>query len=239
MHVCAVPVVHCVDLSPSLSDGTLTGSFSLCTREGLTTGSSLADYPLTNITKPLGKCVTSSDCNTAGGEYCNRQDPSSACACAPATGQDSCTPIGRCELTPCSRCQRCISALQDAVQAQLLSSGSTRPSATAIASAFGGACFSLAASAGYDASSACGFVANSYIVPVANSGYFGLRPGAVCSTLGQCASLPTDCRLRTTALAPLLNITGSLDMCSAEGIAGGSALSGVVVATGGCRLWQE
>lgn len=223
-HFCTLLAVCC-----SLSDGTLTGSLSLCTSEGISGGSPLAGYPINNITKPAGTCSVDSDCNTAGGQFCNRQVTTSSCACAASTGQDTCTALGACELTPCSRCQRCIDGMQSAVQTQLLDS--SKPPVSVIASRFTQTCENLASTAGY-AITACSFISNAYILPSGSSGYFGLRPGALCSSLGQCASLPADCRLRTSAAPPLVNVTGNLDMCSAEGIAGGSPLRDVVVVAG-------
>lgn len=92
----------------------------------------------------------------------------------------------------------------------------------------------MAARGGYDAATACAYISAQYIMTSSSSssGYFGLRPGALCSSLSQCASLPASCVLKGTAAAPLLNVTGAIDMCSAEGVAAGSSLSGVVTVAG-------
>jgi hypothetical protein len=230
----------------------------------------LGGYPLDNITRPAGTCARDSDCSTASGQVCDMAEPVSACRCSSATGEDSCRALGRCVLSPQSRCQQCLSAMQGLSRAAL----GTRQSPSAIASNFRcgsvgnvhagqcltdrhragamveassrkphfcrrSACALLAPVAGYDASTACGFIASSYITSLGSSGYFGLRPGALCATLGQCASLPADTLLRSTGGAPLQNITGALDACSAEGIAGGTALSGVTTAATGAVGWQQ
>lgn len=218
----------------SLSNGTISGAFSLCTAQGIAgSGSALPGYPIDNITKPAGTCAADSDCNTASGQFCDKAQPTSSCACAASTGQDSCTSLGVCRLTPCARCQRCVSRMQGAVRAQLSATGTTKPSQVQITGAFNNMCEAYAGLGGYSASTVCQFVITSYIMPTGSSGYFGLRPGAVCSSLGECSALPADCRLRVPDGAPLANVTGGLDMCSAEGVASGSPLPGVVTVAGG------
>lgn len=223
----------------SLTDGTLTGSFSLCTSEGISGGRLLPGFPLDNITLPGGACSSDRDCNTAGGQFCSRAETSSACACGSLSGEDSCTTLGSCQLTPCARCQRCISSMQAAVQTRLQASGASRPSQVEVVGAFNSMCEPFAPTGGYP-TDACLFIISTYIMaPPGGSGYFGLRPAAVCSSLGQCSALPADCLLQVTSGSPLLNVTGSLDMCSAEGVAGGSALAGVSSAAGNALLLTE
>jgi hypothetical protein len=103
-----------------------------------------------------------------------------------------------------------------------------------ITGAFNTMCETYSYTAGYSSSSVCQFVIQSYIMPAGSSGYFGLRPGAVCSSLGECCGLPASCKLTVGPVpsAPLTNVTGGLDMCSAEGIVGGSPLMGVVTVVG-------
>lgn len=93
----------------SLSNGTLYGSFNMCTAEGLTSSTALSSYPVDIITKPAGMCAVNTDCSVAGGEFCDKAQTTSSCACIASTGTDSCTALGVCRLTPCSRCQRCLS----------------------------------------------------------------------------------------------------------------------------------
>jgi hypothetical protein len=152
-----------------------------------------------------------------------------------STGRDSCTALGVCRLTPCSRCQCCMSMMQSAVRTQMLSSGDRKPSQVQITGAFNTMCEAYSYVAGYSPSSVCQFVIQTYIMPSGSSGYFGLRSGAVCSSLGECSALSADCRLAVTPVPvePLANVTGGLDMCSAEGVAGGSQLLGVVTVAGG------
>lgn len=207
----------------------------MCTAEGLTSGTALTSYPIDNITKQAGMCAVNTDCNVAGGEFCDKAQTTSSCACIASTGTDSCTALGLCRLTPCSRCQRCLSQSQTATRNQLLSTvDSRKPSQVQITGAFNTMCETYSYTAGYFSSSVCQFVIQSYIMPAGSSGYFGLRPGAVCSSLGECSALPVSCKLTVAPVpsAPLTNVTGGLDMCSAEGIVGGSPLMGVVTVAG-------
>lgn len=128
--------------------------------------------------------------------------------------------------------------MQSAVRSQMLVSGTTKPSQVQITGTFYTMCEAYAGLGGYSANAVCQFVTQSYIMPSGSSGYFGLRPGAVCSSLGECSALPADCRLRVTDGAPLLNVTGALDMCSAEGIVNGSALPGVATVAGEPVKWS-
>lgn len=204
----------------------------MCTTEGVTNGTALTQYPIENITKPAGTCAADSACNVAGGQYCNKDTPTSACACTPSTGVDSCTSLGRCMLSPCARCQRCISSMQTATRNLLDEKGTNKPSQTQIVGALMTMCEPYANVAGYSSFSTCQFIIQSYLMPAGSSGYFGLRPGAVCKSLGECSALPPECKLKVTEGTPLANVTGGLDMCTAEGVSGGSALTGVVTVAG-------
>jgi hypothetical protein len=111
----------------------------------------------------------------------------------------------------------------------LLQEPTTYPWAGDVATAFVTDCKAFAPSAGY-AASLCDDVSSRYITPTAaSSGYFGLRAGALCSALEQCSNLPSTCRL--TSGTASVNAS-SLDLCSAEGVVGGTALKDVVNVAG-------
>jgi hypothetical protein len=111
----------------------------------------------------------------------------------------------------------------------LLQDAITYPWAGEVATAFVTECKAFAPSAGYEAS-LCDDVSSRYSTPTAtSSGYFGLRAGALCSALQQCSNIPSTCRL--TAGSANVNAS-SLDLCSAEGVAGGTALKDVVTVAG-------
>jgi hypothetical protein len=111
----------------------------------------------------------------------------------------------------------------------LLQDPTTYPWAGDVATAFVTDCKAFAPSASY-AASLCDDVSSRYITPTAaSSGYFGLRAGALCSALEQCSNLPSTCRL--TSGTASVNAS-SLDLCSAEGVVGGTAMKDVVTVAG-------
>jgi hypothetical protein len=122
--------------------------------------------------------------------------------------------------------------MQTATRTLLIERGANKPSQTQVVGAFMRMCEPYANVAGYFSFSTCQFIIQSYIMPAGSSGYFGLRPGAVCKSLGECSALPPDCNLKVTDGTPLANVTGGLDMCTAEGVSGGSALTSVVTVAG-------
>jgi hypothetical protein len=62
-----------------------------------------------------------------------------------------------------------------------------------------------------------------YVTAAGMSGLFGLRAGSFCKALDYCTGLPAECRLR--AAVGGANITAALDLCTAEGVVGGSPVS--------------
>jgi hypothetical protein len=68
------------------------------------------------------------------------------------------------------------------------------------------------------------FIARSY------NGNFGKRAGAICSMLGQCPATIGSCSITAGSS------TGVLDTCTAEGVAGGSVLPGVVASLSEWRI---
>jgi hypothetical protein len=111
----------------------------------------------------------------------------------------------------------------------LLQDPAAYPPAFDIAATFVTECKALASTAGY-AAALCDDLSSRYILPSAtSSGYFGLRAGVLCSALQQCSNLPSTCRLRADAI----NVNASsLDLCTAEGVVGGTALKDVTTAAG-------
>jgi hypothetical protein len=69
----------------------------------------------------------------------------------------------------------------------------------------------------------CADINTAYVSAAGMSGLFGLRAGSLCKALAQCTDLPADCRLR--AAVGGANVTAALDLCTAEGIVGGSPVS--------------
>lgn len=195
----------------SVTTGALTGTLNICTVEGVSTGTALSSFPIQNASVPTGRCTKPSDCGI--GMLCSYDDAStplsSTCICDPATGRDVCMPLGVCVAPPCTKCQNCLTAAGASVAEER---NLTEPSKTAV-------CQDLAALT-FASSGQCTAITTKYITPSGSPGFIGLRAGALCSLVGQCEALPASCTL--TALVGSVNVTGTLDLCTAEGIQGGT-----------------
>lgn len=78
------------------------------------------------------------------------------------------------------------------------------------------------------------------VSPIPNA-FFALRAGAVCTAMQSCTGLPATCTVplkATSIVTPAVNITGSLDLCTREGLTGGSQLPRVLTASGRQSLRQ-
>lgn len=224
--VLAACFCFCVYRMTSISS--LQGSFSLCTRQGVDTGATLTDFPLTFNAAANDSCRVAADC-TAAGSFCSMDSPATRCTCNATIGADSCLTYGTCRPLPCTKCQTCLTRMQGVVSGLLQDAATTYPAAYDIGVALVAECKALAPSAGY-AAALCDDLATRYITPTAtSSGYFGLRAGALCSALQQCSNLPGDCKLKADAI----NVNASsLDLCTAEGVVGGATLKDVTTAAG-------
>lgn len=148
-------------------------------------------------------CFTDADCKS--GLYCNLDQPTQAWSCDAATGVDSFKQQGTCKQTPCDICQACLDTMNSKIKVELKKNATDRSHTVAC-----------------EQKVACNTdFKNKYIAP--EKGYFGLRAGALCAALGECKELPTTCILK--AAVNTANITGKIDLCTAEGVAGGSVLS--------------
>lgn len=197
--------------------------FSLCTKEGVVSGSEVAAYPInTTYTLPAGKCVTGADCNTAGGYECKYPMPGQTveqvCHCNAATGRDVCTPIGTCTLTPCQECQNCLDVVNPVIKTELNKNESIPNPRIA-------PCNEAQTKLSNVAPTFCDSIKTKYLTAEdgKSTGYFGLRAAVLCSALGKCVKIPaTGCDLKAEVVG--VNKTGALDLCTAEGIVGGSAV---------------
>jgi hypothetical protein len=219
--------LRCLSICRMSSISSLQGSLSLCTRQGVDTGAILASFPLTFNATANDFCRVDADCATAG-SFCSMDSPATRCTCNATTGADSCLTYGTCRPLPCTRCQTCLTRMQGLVSG-LVQSAAAYPAAYDIGSTFVTDCKAFAPSAGF-AAALCDDLASRHITPApTSSGCFGLRAGALCSALQQCPNLPTDCKLRADAI----NVNASsLDLCTAEGVIGGTALKDVTTAAG-------
>jgi hypothetical protein len=191
--------------------------FSPCTGEGVSSGAALTVSTLTYTADKrvygTGRCIADADCNSTIGEFCsmdNAPAPTRVCMCSSTTGSDSCVPLGQCKVRPCNKCQACLDDMAVAIAAEMAKNESrdnTAACATANAVMYPG----------------CTAINTAYISAVGLSGLFGLRAGSLCKALDYCTGLPAECRLR--AAVGSANITAALDLCTAEGIVGGSPVS--------------
>ncbi|KAF6254423.1 hypothetical protein COO60DRAFT_1665172 [Scenedesmus sp. NREL 46B-D3] len=211
-------------------------SLDSCAVEGVAAG---GDVPGSSraLALPQDTCDNDIDCQQADPErMCVRAEaPVSFCTCSVASGIETCRNIGGCADTPCKSCRLCLQHFQSFVNAPPFTA-TTGPDE--VAAAFSKAC---AATNKYSAP-AC----ESARVGIANSfrGNAGRRAGSICRLLGdcnparlstdcsalqQCSNLQSDCRLKAEAIGV---DTSSLDLCSVEGVDGGTALKDVVTVAG-------
>lgn len=140
--------------------------------------------------------------------------PNRVCMCNSATGADSCVPLGQCKVRPCNKCQACLNDMAPAIATEMAKNTSR---------VFTAACASVVGK--YPA---CTDISAAYISATGMSGLFGLRAGSLCKALGQCTDLPAGCTLREAVAGA--NVTAALDLCSAEGIVGGTPVSSELAA---------
>lgn len=202
MHVTKTACVSCCSMTVY---SFAAAPFSICTKEGVTSGSALSDGALSYYLSKqnysnTGNCVADADCAT--GSFCNLAAPGSSWTwtCNPTTGLDTSQPLGKCEQRPCDKCQACLTGMSSRIRAQLNASS---PNTDAVCTIDG-----------------CTSAFKDYLRGAIN---FGFRAGALCRALRQCTDLPTTCALR--AVVRGRNITSNLDLCTAEGVVGGTMLS--------------
>jgi hypothetical protein len=64
--------------------------------------------------------------------------------------------------------------------------------------------------------------------PAIPNAFFPLRAGAVCMAMTRCSNVPAACSLNVTSVTSSSRVVGGLDLCTAEGVAGGSQLPRVL-----------
>lgn len=145
-------------------------------------------------------------------------------------GIDSSSTYGRCVpkpppppvVTPCERCLRCLTTVQTPVSAAV-ANASAAPAA--LADSF----YTWCSSRGY-ALSSCRAVQTA--ISSSMRGNLARRAGALCQRLQECPATiasDTSCGLSVSGVGPNATspVTGRLDMCSVEGVSGGSQVSGL------------
>lgn len=130
------------------------------------------------------------------------------------------------EMTLCESCTNCINDVQ-AIASRFASNMSLT------AAALGDGLYSWCSSANHTLS-----LCRDLQAGVANSwnGNLGRRAGAICSRLQLCDVTLIGSSNCSVQLAD--NQTGSLSVCTVEGIAGGSKVNGTYDGTGKCRVYS-
>lgn len=126
------------------------------------------------------------------------------CSCNKDTGAVVCEMLGTCKPSPCKVCRDCINSWQGHV------SSVAELDSSAVATAFQDKCDSMADSVVAKCSAARSLIIQS------QASNLGRRAGAICSILGACTLNEQSCTVAAN------NLTGPLDLCSKEGVAGGS-----------------
>ena len=159
-------------------------------------------------------CLTGFQCSTAA--------TTDVCRCN--KGLDICVKAGVCKpipppLSPCERCSNCLDDVAASLQPKLIGPPSGYPS---IAAAW---CSSK------DGYSQSGCAALQSAIAGSIRGNLALRNGAVCTRLGECSASQIaahPCGGNVTAGTR----TGSLDVCTMEGVAGGAPVPGIFSGSG-------
>lgn len=148
--------------------------------------------------------------------------------CRCLDGGDSCDNAGSCAvrkvvqpvavpLTPCQECQQCITAVQPFVATAVASASDT---ADSLAGRFEALCLSNYTSKDVvNCKNAKNAVSYSY------RGNAARRAGVLCTKLGKC-SANLNCMSLNTTNSTGQTLVGTLSMCTAEGITGGSGAIG-------------
>lgn len=181
---------------------------------------------------PNGTCLRPSDCNT--GFTCKLSPPTTVRRCV--MGMDALSRVGSCVAlpppppppppppTPCQQCQQCLSSLQQFVQSQGFATD-----AAGAAQAAHKRCQASNMFTNVQCNQLRSDIARSY------NGNTARRAGLLCSRLGACsaAALGQNCTLTVASAGnSSANLSGDLDLCTVEGVAGGAMVAGVTGQTG-------
>lgn len=222
-----------VDVSPTTSSVLLLAAPLLdnCTATGLP-GGSLAPGGVPTLTPlPAGKCTTASQCGDPAHFSCasNKQ---TACACS-SDGQDTCVELAECSQTLEGGCSSCVASMLAFTQQFAAGKPAATINSTAVADLWAGFCKEHK-----HADAVCATIKAQ--ISASPLGTVGKQAGGLCKLLGPCAPFNTTSSSVpiNTQLLSGQQVRQSLDMCSMEGVSGGSRVPGVsasaALAAGGC-----
>ena len=191
-----------------------------CTVEGLPGGTVLPEIHAANSKLPGGSCQITADCGSTD-LICDTSSSTPFCTCQ--GGVDRCKPISICKPTPCSLCDSCIQSLVTKFLPANLYEGRE-----AVAANFNAVCPTLLGAS----TEQCSVVSNKILYNLPR-GNIGRRAGLLCAKLGVCtSSMMTACKLVVNKPSTGTNLTGYLDLCTVEGVSGGSRLDGISISPG-------
>jgi hypothetical protein len=217
LQVCAGDMGDTCQITSTIAGISAERNIDLCTVEGVQ-GGSLATGIVRSMTLPAGKCRVTADCNNTDLMCSMATEPSSLCTCS--NGVDSCYQLGSCVPTPCKRCNSCLQDVRDFARSVMYQ---TSPSA--IAEAFRVHCLDKMKRPQATCAAAVAAITGS------QGGNIGKRAAGLCQLLQDCekANLGAGCSLSSKVAGKDTEVfsSGVLDLCTLEGIPGGSSLPGI------------
>ena len=207
--------------APSLDNCTITGQ----------PGGSLVPVGVPTLAPlPKGKCTSASQCGDPEHFTCSA-NKGTACACSPE-GQETCVELAECSQTPEGACSSCVAGMLNFTRQFAADTATASTNSTAVGERWATFC----ASSGYD-TSICGNIRAQITNSVAGS--LGKQAGMLCRLLGRCspANITANCPI-ITQLFSGIQVRQTLDLCTMEGVPGGSRVPGVsasaAIAPGRC-----
>jgi hypothetical protein len=200
-----------VAFNPSLSVSA--PQLDLCTVEGVPSGSQVPGVVLPGWL-PEGGCWNDTTCGSPD-LRCDKAGNNSLSLRSCTLGVDSTAMAGRCVATECAVCRQCVQTMLDSfVLPQRYANASMA------AAAFNTTCMSLPGAV----SSKCMAVASA--VSTLSNSTLRQRAGALCAALGAdggCSgSVVSSPACQASVVVGSGRLNGSLDLCSVEGVVGGS-----------------
>lgn len=206
---------NCSITSSTLGVNTpLKGPIDLCSAEGVTNGTVVMGIaPVVQI--PIGHCVATADCGSPD-LMCSMASTSQMCTCS--NGLDTCTNLGSCVKTPCKTCKDCVTSLQPFVTHEY-----SNPDQVSVSNAFLNFCVGSSRD-----SALCAKVATA--VNTSQYGNLGKRAAGLCAQLNECTAETNtpSCQVTVVTAVSQTSLTATpADMCTLEGVSGGSVLMGM------------
>jgi len=191
-----------------------------CTVEGLPGGSLVPGGVRTLTPLPIGKCTSASQCGDPAHFSCST-NKATACACS-SDGQDTCVELAECQATEYGVCSSCVAQMLRLTQQFAAASAPATSNSTLVAERWSNFCN---ANSAYNTSTCGGVMAQ---ISSSFAGSLGKQAGRLCHLLGSCTtSMAADGCPIITQLLTGQQVRQTLDLCTLEGVTGGSRVPGV------------